>query len=319
MSAIHIQNLRKTYGGTVAIEDLSLDVKEGEIFGLVGPNGAGKTTAVEAMIGLRRPDRGEVRVLGLDPQAQGRALRQRIGVQLQEAALPPRLTVEEALDLYASFYEKTADADRLLERWGLNDHRGAAFEALSGGQKQRLFIALALLNEPDLAFLDEITTGLDPEARRSVRALIRGVRERGVTVVLVTHFMNEAEALCDRVAVMDAGRLAGLDTPQALVEQAGENGRAEQRITFSSPNGFDPGVLRSLEGVAAVERTGAGRVTVRGPAETLLLRVATTLDAHDCRPPDLRAHRATLEDAFLEMTRRGERERARKRELTTEN
>jgi len=241
-TALSLQSLHKTYGETVAVDDLSLDVEEGEIFGLIGPNGAGKTTAVECALGLRQPDAGTVRVLGMDPQqASPTQFYGRIGAQLQEAALPDRITVREALDLFASFYSDTTDRTALLDRWGLADKRDAAFNDLSGGQKQRLFVALALVHDPDLVILDEISTGLDPEARRGTRDLLREVQATGTTVILVTHFMDEAQALCDRVAMIDQGRCVALDTPAALIDRLNEE---------RTDRGLDP--LSTDEGLAAV-------------------------------------------------------------------
>jgi ABC-2 type transport system ATP-binding protein len=220
MPVIEVTNLHKRYGGTVAVDDISFTVERGEIFGILGPNGAGKTTTVECVEGLRRPDGGTVSVLGLDPRRDGPELRQRLGAQLQATQLPDRIKVAEALELYASFYRRPADRERLLELLGLDGKRGTAFKKLSGGQKQRLSIALALVGDPEIAVLDELTTGLDPHARREVWRLIREIRDRGVTVVLVTHYMEEAERLCDRVAVIDSGRVAMIDTPAGLVARA---------------------------------------------------------------------------------------------------
>jgi len=217
MPVIEISNLRKAYGDTVAVSDVSFTVDSGEIFGILGPNGAGKTTTVELLSGLRRHDGGAVRVLGKDPDRDGAALRELVGVQLQESELPERILVREALELYSSFYRAPADWRELLDVLGLSARRNARFGTLSGGQKQRLSIALALVGDPQVAVLDELTTGLDPAARRETWALIESVRNRGVTVVLVTHFMDEAERLCDRVAVIDGGRTVAVDTPAALV------------------------------------------------------------------------------------------------------
>ncbi|RAY14367.1 ABC transporter ATP-binding protein [Actinomadura craniellae] len=221
MSVIDIENLHKRYGGTAAVADVSLQVERGEIFGIIGRNGAGKTTLVECVAGLRRPDGGTIGVLGLDPGRDGAELRRRVGVQLQQSALPDRLRVGEAVELYASFYPDPADGDRLLADLGLADRRRTAYAKLSGGQQQRLSIALALIGRPEIAILDELTTGLDPHARRDTWRLIQGIRDRGVTVVLVTHFMDEAERLCDRIAVLDAGRVVALDTPAGLAARAG--------------------------------------------------------------------------------------------------
>jgi ABC-2 type transport system ATP-binding protein len=220
MSIIEVEGLRKAYGGKVAVDGVSFTVGQGEIFGLVGPNGAGKTSIVETLAGLRRPDAGTVRVLGHDPANERRELAQRIGIQLQSAELPDRLRVWEALDLYASFYRDPADWRDLLVEWDLEDKRDTAFADLSGGLKQRLMVVLAFVGSPELVFLDELTTGLDPRARRATWEIVRDIRTKGVTVLLVTHFMDEAEQLCDRVAVVDRGRLVALDRPAALVDRA---------------------------------------------------------------------------------------------------
>lgn len=290
--ALDIQDLHKSYDGTPAVDGLSLSVKPGEIFGLIGPNGAGKTTTMECAVGLRTPDRGTIRMLGLDPQRQGTPLRQRIGVQLQDAALPARLTVREAADLFASFYNAPADPDQLLDEWGLADKRASAFADLSGGEQQRLFITLALVNEPELVVLDEISTGLDPDARRATRDLIRAIREQGTTVILITHFMDEAEALCDRVAMLVDGRLAALDTPAQLIATHAP----AVRVQFSAPSTFDAEVLHTLDAVTRVDRSN-GYITAHGHGP-LLARVATMLDNHGITPHDLTHTSATLEDVF---------------------
>jgi ABC-2 type transport system ATP-binding protein len=296
-TALSLQSLHKTYGETVAVDDLSLDVEEGEIFGLIGPNGAGKTTAVECALGLRQPDAGTVRVLGMDPQqASPTQFYGRIGAQLQEAALPDRITVREALDLFASFYSDTTDRTALLDRWGLADKRDAAFNDLSGGQKQRLFVALALVHDPDLVILDEISTGLDPEARRGTRDLLREVQATGTTVILVTHFMDEAQALCDRVAMIDQGRCVALDTPAALIDRLD----ASYRIRFTTPAHFDPVPLRAVNGVRTVT-VDDDHVQARG-GDDLLTTVVRHLAEQGITPDDLHAERATLEDVFLALT-----------------
>jgi len=217
--AIHVAGIRKAYGHTVAVDDVSFDVAPGEIFGLIGPNGAGKTTTLECVEGLRTPDAGEISVLGLSPTRDVYALQERIGVQLQEAQLQKRIKVREAVALWAVLYRKPTNADRLIEQLGLGDKREAWFMTLSGGQKQRLFIALALVNDPELVFLDELTTGLDPQARRAIWDLVRGIRQRGKTVVLTTHLMEEAQRLCDRVAIIDHGRIVDVGTPFDLVRR----------------------------------------------------------------------------------------------------
>ena len=295
---IAVHNLRKTYGPVTAVDTISFTVQPGEIFAIVGPNGAGKTTAVESIIGLRKPDSGDIRVLGLDPQTQSRALKQRIGIQLQQAALPSRIKVWEALALFATFYDHTVAWEPLLETWGLAEKRNAQFAKLSGGQKQRLFIALALLNDPEVVFLDELTTGLDPQARHTTWDAVRAIREQGKTVILVTHFMEEAEQLADRMAIIDGGRVVALDTPQALVQGL----QAGSRVRFTSHNGFDVGLLRPLPGVTQVEQNGR-QVTVYGSGP-LLSHVVSALNSQNLAPADLSVEQANLEDVFLALTGR---------------
>ena len=292
---IAVEHLRKRYGATVAVDDVSFEVRSGEIFGLLGPNGAGKTTTVECLQGLRRADGGTLRVLGLDPGTQGVELRGRIGSQLQESGLPPRMRVWEAIDLFTSVAERRADADLLLAQWGLDEKRNAAFASLSGGQRQRLFVALALLNEPELVFLDEMTTGLDPAARRVAWDLIRGIRERGTTVVLVTHFMDEAERLCDRVGVVTEGRIVALDTPQGLVTRH----TPEMRLTFST-DAADLSWLSDVGCVRRVERWGR-HVEVEG-VDPVIALVSAALLEHGVMPEGLRVDQPTLEDVFLHLT-----------------
>jgi ABC-2 type transport system ATP-binding protein len=294
-SVIEVNNLRKTYGSHVAVADVSFQVRQGEIFGLLGRNGAGKTTTVECLQGLRRADGGRVRVLGLDPQRQTQQLRRRIGCQLQEAALPDRLKVWEALDLFASLASAATDRRVLMDQWGLTGKRTASFASLSGGQRQRLFVALALVNDPEVVFLDELTQGLDPAARRVAWSLIRAIRERGATVVLVTHYMDEAEQLCDRIAVVDGGRVVATDTPQGLISRFG----GPVKVTFT-PDGHDVGFLEALSQVRSVRRRG-DRVEAEGTGPVLAL-VAAELVARGLVPPDLRVEQPTLEDVFLRLT-----------------
>ena len=220
MAAIEVERLTKRYGAKVAVDDVSFTVAEGEIFGLLGRNGAGKSTTVDCLAGLRVPDHGRIRVAGLDPRQDRRQLRQLLGVQLQESQLPDRLTVAEAMRLYASFYPRPADVDGLLAQLDLTDKRNTRYRRLSGGQKQRLSIALALIGRPRIAILDELTTGLDPVARRDAWQLIDDIRNQGVTIVLVTHFMDEAARLCDRVAIMRDGQIAAIGAPTALGQGA---------------------------------------------------------------------------------------------------
>jgi len=295
---IEVRNLYKAYDGVTVVDDVSFNVDEGEIFGIIGPNGAGKTTTIESVIGLRKPDGGSVSVLGLDPQTEARKLGNRIGTQLQEAALPERMKVWEALDLYASFYEKTVPWEPLVEQWGLAEKRNTQFGGLSGGQKQRLFILLALLNDPQIVFLDELTTGLDPQARRATWDLIRAIREQGKTVVLITHFMDEVEALADRVAVIDHGRVIAVDTPDDLIASLNR----ETKVLFSVPNGFQAARLESVSGVSAVNQHGR-QITVSGNGP-ILANVAAALAQHNIAPADLRVEQANLEDVFLRLTGR---------------
>lgn len=303
-AVIQVEHLMKRYGSHTAVEDVSFAVAAGEIFGILGPNGSGKTTTVECIQGLRAPDGGTVRVLGLDPQRQTAALRRRIGSQLQESALPDRLKVWEAVDLFASLTPTEADRRGLLDQWGLTDKRKSSFAGLSGGQRQRLFVALALLNNPEVVFLDEMTQGLDPTARRVAWDLIRAVRERGTTVVLVTHYMDEAEHLCDRLAIVDRGRVIATGTPQELIA------RSQQgiRVRFSA----DPRCLSWLERVEHVQtvtRLGT-HVQVQGTGP-VLATVAAALVAHGIVPVDLRVEQASLEDVFLELTGRADKEHER--------
>ncbi|WP_432050031.1 ABC transporter ATP-binding protein [Verrucosispora sp. NA02020] len=296
MSVIEVTSLHKRYGETVAVADVSFTVEPGEIFGVLGPNGAGKSTTVECVAGLRVPDGGGVSVLGLDPRRDGARLRQQVGVQLQESKLPDRLRVTEALELYASFYREPDDPARLIDELGLGEKRHTPYAKLSGGQKQRLSIALALVGRPRIAILDELTTGLDPQARRDTWGLIERVRDRGVTIVLVTHFMAEAERLCDRVAVIDRGRVAALDTPAGLVATVAP----EQRVRFRPSAPLDDRLLTDLPQVSAVTRTGT-QVLVSGTGD-LLHAVTSILARHRITAADLRLEQATLDDAFVELT-----------------
>lgn len=296
MSTIEVRNLHKRYGATVAVDDVSFTVEAGEIFGILGPNGAGKTTTVECVAGLRVPDRGEIRVLGLDPRHDRAALRQRVGVQLQESRLPERLRVGEAIALYRSFYPQPADGDQLLEMLGLTDKRHSRYRDLSGGQKQRLSIALALIGRPTVAVLDELTTGLDPQARRETWELVERVRDSGVTIILVTHFMDEAERLCDRVAVIDTGRVVALDTPAGLIARAG----GQQRIRFRPATDLDEQLLTALPEVTEVRRSGS-QVVVIGTGN-VLHAVTATLARHHIVAHDLRIEQTSLDDAFVTLT-----------------
>lgn len=302
-AVIRVEHLHKVYGSVVAVDDISFEVAQGEIFGMVGPNGAGKTTAVECIEGLRSPTKGAIRILGLDPHKNKYDLLPRIGVQLQEAALQDRIKVWEALDLYASLYLRTADWRVLLEQVGLAEKRNAPFSKLSGGQKQRLFIALALLNDPEVVFLDELTTGLDPQARHTMWDMVREIRDRGKTVFLITHFMEEAERLCDRVAIVDHGRIIALDSPEKMIDNLG----VESRIIFTLQGTAKLEQLKGLPGVSSVDLSG-DRVVVSGSGETLLRDVVSALSLNGVRYHDLHTEQPNLEDVFLKLTGRAIRD-----------
>ncbi len=301
--AIEIAHLRKAYGATVAVDDVSLSVAEGEIFGILGPNGAGKTTTVECVIGLRSPDAGTIRVMGVDPSRDPDALHTIVGVQLQASALPAKLRVAEILDLYRSFYRRPADGTELLEALGLAEKQGTYYRSLSGGQKQRLSVALALIGRPKLAVLDEMTAGLDPQARRDTWEIIEAVRDRGVTILLVTHFMEEAQRLCDRVAVIDHGRVVALDAPAVLAARA----RGAKLVRFVPSTAFDEGLLSGLPEVATVEHEGS-HVVVTGTGE-LVNAVILALAAAGVIAHEVELGSSTLEDAFVALTGRHARER----------
>jgi ABC-2 type transport system ATP-binding protein len=303
---IQVDGLRKTYGSTIAVDDISFDVHEGEIFGMVGPNGAGKTTTIECLEGLRKPDKGTLSVLGVDPRSESHTLRECTGMQLQQSNLPDRMKVWEALDLYSSFYPKAADWRVLIKELGLEEKRNAAFAKLSGGQKQRLFIALALLPNPKLIFLDELTTGLDPQARHAIWDLVREVQSEGTTVMLTTHFMEEAERLCDRVAILDHGRIVALDTPSGLIHNLG----VEERIVFNLKGALPDGFSEALSGETRVEVQGE-RVVVHGKngrQTPLVSEVVNLLSVKGIQFSDLRTEQPSLEDVFLDLTGREMRE-----------
>lgn len=296
MPLIQVRNLRKEYRGHVAVADVSFDVEEGEIFGILGPNGAGKTTAVECVEGMRERDGGQVDVMGLDPLADAAELRQNIGIQLQQSELPPKLKVWEALDLYSSFYNNPVDWRELIEEWGLAEKADTVFGALSGGQQQRLSIALALVGRPRIAVFDELTTALDPHARRETWKLIEKVRAQDVTVLLVTHFMEEAERLCDRIAIIESGRVVALDTPSGLVSSIDE----QQTIRFKPSAPLDDTLLTSLPEVTSVSRSRS-QVTVTGKGN-VVYAVISVLARNQIVADELRLEQASLDDAFVALT-----------------
>jgi len=314
-TAISVDGLRKSYKSVMAVDGLSFQVETGEIFGMVGPNGSGKTTTIECIEGLRHPDEGQISVLGLDPLKDIYALRERTGVQLQAANLPRRMRVGEALEMFASFYRQPRDPRPLMEGLGLADKERVYFSQLSGGQQQRLFVALAMINQPEVVFLDELTTGLDPRARHKIWDLVREMREQGTTIFLTTHYMDEAERLCDRVGIIDQGRMIAMDTPQQLVKGLGMATRITFQINGHSRLGkkngggqvsntdFDPKKVSVLEGVQKVEREG-DQVNVYGQGEQLIGAVVNTLETRGVAFHNLRTEQANLEDVFLSITGR---------------
>jgi ABC-2 type transport system ATP-binding protein len=303
-AVIQVSGIRKTYGSTVAVDEVSFEVNEGEIFGLIGPNGAGKTTTMECVEGVRTPDRGTVSILGLDPFRDVYKLQERLGVQLQQAQLQKRIKVWEAVHLWTSLYGKKAvEGDRLLERLGLSDKRNAWFMTLSGGQKQRLFIVLALINDPEVVFFDELTTGLDPQSRRTIWDLVRGIRERGKTVFLTTHLMEEAERLCDRVAIIEHGRIIDIDTPERLVERH----CPERTVVLMTAGPVAEERFRAIPWVDEVTCRDA-RFTIRGRGDDFVTEVIHCLSENRIRVTDFRTVLPNLEDVFLKLTGRSIRD-----------
>ncbi len=300
---IEVSRLRKTYGATVAVEDVSFEVYAGEIFGLIGPNGAGKTTTMECIEGIRQPDGGAMSILGLDPRRDAHALQNRIGVQLQQAQLQKRIRVWEAVDLWSSLYPRSVDGRVLLDQLGLTEKRNASFMSLSGGQKQRLFVALALINDPEVVFLDELTTGLDPQARRAIWDLVMGIRSRGKTVFLTTHLMEEAERLCDRVAIIEHGKLIELGAPADLVRK-----HCPQRgVVFSSDRQGLTGQLERIPGVESVQAAETS-YTVEGRGDAFVTEVIRFIAEQQLTVRDFRTVFPTLEDVFLKLTGHGIRD-----------
>ena len=304
MAAILVEGLVKTYGATRAVDGVSFSVEEGEIFGVLGPNGAGKTTTVEILEGLRKADSGRAEVLGFDMSRESAPVKEQIGVALQTATMLPNQTPFELLELFGSFYARSLPPDTILERLGLHEKRDQIVKELSGGQQQRLSVALALINDPRIVFLDEPTTGLDPQARRSLWDVIEEMRAAGKTVMLTTHYMEEAERLCDRVAIMDHGRLLSLDAPQALIRAE----FAERAIQFTAPEGATPEEFADLPGVS---RALAENGDIALYSEKLQQSLAALLDRAESRGIELgyiHLRRATLEDVFIKLTGRRIRE-----------
>ena len=298
-NVVSCATVSRNFGSFTALEDVSFKVREGEIFGVVGPNGAGKTTLLNCLEGLDRPSSGHVEVLGCDPIKDQHSLAQQIGVQLQSAALPPRLTVQDALELYSAFYERPRPWRELLTDLGIKDKANARVDRLSGGERQRVFVALALINRPQLAFLDELTTALDPQSRRNMWDTVEHVRDSGATVVLTTHYMEEAERLCDRVAIIDHGRLVALDTVASLIQQHAGETTAKLILSASPSAEFD---LNGVPGVTSA-RTEGRELTIRGTADGLQ-GVLAALAAHRITVTSMSTTTPGLEDVFLALTGR---------------
>jgi ABC-2 type transport system ATP-binding protein len=298
--AIVVGRLTKSYGDIVAVRDLSLTVARGEIFALLGPNGAGKTTTVEILEGYRPADSGTVRVLGLDPRRDGARLKPRIGVMLQQDGIYNYLTARELLELFARFYSAPEDPERLLQVVGLTDAAATRCRQLSGGQKRRLSLALALVGRPELIFLDEPTTGMDPQARRATWEMLRELRDRGATLLLTTHFMDEAERLADRIAIIDHGELLALDTPAGLTRA---QSTTTTEVRFTAPGAVDIAALGRLPGARLARSEASGAYMIEtGDAAALLVELTKALQAAGVTLSELRVGRTTLEDVFLQLT-----------------
>jgi ABC-2 type transport system ATP-binding protein len=298
MSKVIVRDLHKRYGGVHAAQGVSFEIQDGEIFGLLGPNGSGKTTTLECTIGLRQPDTGDIEVCGLDARRRPEAVKQRIGAVLQTIALQDKITPREALSLFSSFYRNTVAPDRLLERFALGEKADAPFDTLSGGQRQRLAVALAFVNDPELVFLDEPTTGLDPQSRRELHAEIARMKQDGRTVLLTTHYIEEAEQLCDRIAIIDRGRIIASGPPRSLIAAS----TIMQTVALTTARPVDRGSLASVpgvddlvcEGVKVRFRTATTSRTIAG-----LMRV---LDEEGVELTELQVRKATLEDVFIALT-----------------
>jgi ABC-2 type transport system ATP-binding protein len=295
---IEVEGLTKNYDDKTVVDDVSISVEEGEIFAILGPNGAGKTTTVESIAGLRTPDSGRVAVFGFDPIADRDEVRSVLGIQLQESRFQDRVTVSEILEAFASLYPDPLDIMTLLNRLGLDDKADTQYRRLSGGQQQRVSIAVALVGQPRAVILDELTTGLDPQARREAWGLVEELRESGVTVLLVTHFMEEAERLADRLALIDRGHLVALDTPQGLIDSVG----LEQRIRFTTSDAVEDDWLARLPEVTSVARSN-GEIVITG-SDKMLFSVVSLLDRHEIVPIRFQVEQTTLDDAFVAITGR---------------
>jgi ABC-2 type transport system ATP-binding protein len=297
-AGIRVGALSKRYGPVAAAQDISFTVAPGEIFGLLGRNGAGKTTVIECLLGLREPDAGGIELAGVDARAQPRRARRQVGAQLQSAALQDRITPQQALGLFAAFYPGAAGPTDLLERFNLAAQADAPFATLSGGQRQRLFLALAFVNQPQVLVLDEPTAGLDPQSRRELHSLIRGLKSAGRSVLLSTHYLDEAHLLCDRVGILHAGRLIVTDTPAQLITRSG----ASPRVSFRTARPLDPGVVAALPGVTGQELRADGWWLATREVNRTISSLVRALEPDGNEMLDLQIHRPSLEDVFLELT-----------------
>ena len=295
---IVLRDLVKRYGPVEAVRGVSFEVANGEIFGLLGPNGAGKTTTLECVIGLRQPDGGSISLCGIDAASGHDEIKRRIGAVLQSTALQDAITPREALKLFGAFYEKRADVEQLITRFSLAEKADARFESLSGGQKQRLALALAFVNEPEVLFLDEPTAGLDPQSRRELHQSILKMKQEGITVLLTTHYIEEAHLLCDRIAIIDHGRIVALGRPEELIAQS----KALPRIALRTAQPLDKAQLRQLPSVADVEPAGVGTVIKTANVGRAVVEIAQFIDVQKNELLDLQVHRPSLEDVFIELT-----------------
>jgi len=303
---VECEHLTKSYGNLVAVNDISFKVREGEIFGLVGPNGAGKTTLIEMIEGLRKPDSGSIRALGLDPTQQGDELKEKIGVLLQSTSIQPDIKVKEALKLFSSFYRHVPNnIEELMKMLSLEEKADSRFKKLSGGLKQRVAIALALVNDPVILFLDELTTGLDPQARRNMWDLVENIKTRGKTILLTTHYMEEAERLCDRVGIIDYGKIIALDTPRNLVN----NLSAESKVTFNiEDKDIDASKFKSVKAVSQVQKIDDMFIIYTDDENNTLQELVRLADKQKFRVSSLRTESPNLDDVFLSLTGREMRE-----------
>jgi ABC-2 type transport system ATP-binding protein len=303
---VECDHVTKSYGDIIAVNDVSLSIEEGEVFGLVGPNGAGKTTLIEMIESLRSPDSGSIRVLGMDPSKEANRLQEKIGVQLQTTSIQPNIKVKEAIKLFASLYQQPlTNTEELLKTLSLEDKAGSRFKKLSGGLKQRVAIALALVNDPKILFFDELTTGLDPQARRNMWDLVENIKAQGKTIFLTTHYMEEAEKLCDRVGIIDYGKLIALDTPRNLIDNLG----AESKVSFNiEDEDIDASKFELVEAVSRVEKVEDGIILYTRDENITLQELVRLADEQKFRLSNLRTERPSLDDVFLTVTGREIRE-----------